>query len=312
MSAPTSTITLCHEVSNFIGALYTHEDREELDEVQREEAFERLIHYRVGLENIDLGIQGSETEQTLASTLEDLEVALDELDLWEYIESPELTDNLGADEMGEASQPVANQVLNTITESIDSIVTPREALRGMQTLMFEDENNLDEDDISEVSQLALDYLIHDWRWEEGGGILERVMDEEIFPGSEERFAVQGLRNSWWDIYQIDDFDGDRGVLHLTRMADGIVLDVNVDEDLDDEIEEGDFIIARIYQWSDGNEMGSWLLVEAELVEQLEEIIESLIDADESGTSPENRIETLKVHGIELIREVFFPEDTEED
>ena len=305
MKAPTSIIELCNEVSDFVGALYTFDDKQDFDELQREEALERLINYREGLENIDLGLQGSEEEKRLSSTLEDLELVLDELDLWEYIEAPELVDSFGADEMGEASQPVANQVLQTITENLDTYITPREALRGMQTLMFEDEADLDEEDMSEVSQLALDYLIHDWRWEEGGGVLERVMEEELFPSPEERFAVQGLRNSWWDIYQIDDCDNVRGVLHLSRMADGTSLDVNVEEDLDDEIMEGDIIIARIYQWSDGNEMGSWLVIEDDLVEQLEELVDALVDGDDELTM-EQRIEALKVHGVELVREVFFP------
>ena len=304
-------LEVCSEVSSYVGTLYALDDKEPLDEPQREEAFDKLLSCRDNLEQVELGASESHEEFQIENTLNQVETALEELELLDFFDCPHLNDPCGVDEPVEASQPVASLVRETLVDNLSVLVTPREALRAIQLLVpdTEEDSGLDEDEFQEATSLALDYLIHDWRWEEGRGVLDRAIDMGLFNHPEEKATIQGLRQSWFELYQVEDFDSDRGSMHLVRMRDGIALDLETDEEMEDDFGEGDVIIARVYQWEDGLELGAWLPIEQEVLESLQESMEGITSGEEFiAHAFEEPNQGLKVHGIELLREIFYPED----
>ena len=186
-------LEVCSEVSSYVGTLYALDDREPLDEPQREEAFDKLLSCRDNLEQVDLGSSESQEEFQIENTLNLVETALEELELLDFFDCPHLNDPCGADEPVEASQPVASLVREALMDNLSALVTPREALRAIQLLVpdAEEDSELDEDEFQEATSLALDYLIHDWRWEEGRGVLDRAIDMGLFSHPEERRPSRG-------------------------------------------------------------------------------------------------------------------------
>lgn len=306
---------ICAKVHSYVGTLFAREEMEPLEETEREEALEILLGHRATLESSETPVRGQEdTDNLLETTLDEIDAALDDLDLLNLFECPEIDDAIISSEAGEASQPVAENVRSIVADELDTLVPPREAIRAIQTLLVEslEESALTKEEYWEARTLALDYLIHDWRWEEGQGVLDRVMDSEFFTTPEEKSAVQGMRDSWWDVYRVEDIDRERGSMHLERVCDGVSIDVETEELVEDEFGEGDAIIARIYNWSDGYEMGAWLPVDADALAILEEMLADIIESSDSPIIFENRCQKMKVHGVELVRELFFPDEDEED
>jgi hypothetical protein len=175
-----------------------------------------------------------------------------------------------------ASRPVGEEVRALLSAYADTAIPPREYYAALdELLMFVDTESPDADEswqgfLANAHELATDFLVHDWRWAEGQSLIDRFTANTPVGDDEQRSALSVLQGSHFDLYRVDDVDSDRGILHLERTFDNASLDIEVDEDLVALIGPGDGIIGRIYQWSDGPELGSWLPVEADMMPTVEE------------------------------------------
>ena len=101
-------------------------------------------------------------------------------------------------------------------------------------------------------------------------------------------------------------------MHLIRMRDDTPLNLETDEEMEEDFGEGDILIARVYHWSDGLELGSWLPIEQDVLTRLLESLDDILNGEDFQSHDfEGPNQNLKVYGNELVRQVFYP-DEEED
>ncbi len=295
------------DLSEKIAQLYTQADSDELPESGREQALEDLWEAREALEALPTDL-ADEDDSRVETALDSIDDAVDELELLDILECPEIEDfvELGGDDA--PSQPVGENLRNRMSDELEFLVPSREVLRAVSTVVTPETEaqEADEEGMQEAEALALDYLIHDWRWEEGNTVFESHCDDDLVEGPEDREALRLLESSFLDGYQVDDIDDDAGVLHLERLADGLTLSVEIDEELEGVLTPGDGLIARIYSWSDGPELGAYLPTDSESIEDIKTWLQEVEGDDGSPPYADNRGQKLKSRGYELLQDFLFP------
>ncbi len=199
----------------------------------------------------------------------------------------------------------------SVQEFIEEALPPREALRAIEDIVDPEFEDVEEETLEEAEAIAMDHLLHDWRWTEGGGVIARFREEHPDMSSDEQTALTVLEMSHFDVFRVDDVDTERSTVHLERIADNATIHVELDEDLDDVMQPGDALIARIYMWGDGAQLGACLPIEESSVEFLEEWIEELAQDEHPPPTPSSRNGLFKAWAHLICVEILFPDSGEE-
>lgn len=312
-----------------IAALYTR-TREALDRLSaageanqidsdeaRQKALDELTGLRAELEAT--AEADEESEMTAYDGLYGITAAIDDLELYWVLDLAALPDPIRGDSTRGAPSLLAGDTLwERLADWMERSVPWREVTLAMSDVMDMEATNEQPEDDQEAAfmeaavTMARDYLVHDWRWHEGRGVLSRFREASKDLSDEERAATEVMERSHYDLYRVSDVDQDRGVVSLLRIHDDQEVSVEVMEDVLDVLAEGDGLLARVYMWSDGAELGAFLPVDAETLDMLEADMNELLDTDMSPPETPNRTTKLKVFGYLLVSDLLFPEDDEDD
>ncbi|NUN14390.1 MAG: hypothetical protein HUU55_12235 [Myxococcales bacterium] len=297
-----------------IDGAYDIDESGDFDEGQRAQILAELFRLReallmVPVENIDL-----ELDEAVESAIEDIEDTIEDLDLLEALDAPSLEDPLKADSAWAPSRPVGEAVLERIENFVIRAIPRRELIRAIGEVVIEMTepgeagDYTDESLLEDAQALGSDYFLHDWRWLEGQSVFSRFLHGEPNLTDQDRLAVQVLGNSHIDLYRVDDIDLDRSIVSLARLSDGLPLSLEVDEGLLSELSAGDGLLARIYAWSDGPELGECLPVDETTLDILSEWMDELLNTDFGSPKLTSRAALLKAYGYRLAAELLFPSE----
>ena len=260
-----------------------------------------------------------ESEMAAYDALYGITAALDDLELYWTLDLPALPDPVRMEHtLGAPSLLAGDTLWERLADWMEKSIPWREVTMAMSDVMDMEATNEQPEDDQEAAfmeaavTMARDYLVHDWRWHEGRGVLARFRDSSPALTEEERAATEVMERSHYDIYRVVDVDQDRGRISLLRVHDDAEVSVEVMEDVLDVLAEGDGLLARVYMWSDGAELGAFLPVDAETLELLESDMEELIDTDMTPPETPNRTTKLKVFGYLLVSDLLFPDDEDDD
>lgn len=293
---------------------YDMDESGDFDRERREHTLAELLRLRdafmtVPVENID-----PELDHAVESAIDDIDETIDDMELLELLTAPTMEDPLKADAAWAPSRPVGEAVLERLENFVNRCIPRRELIRAISEVAIEatepddSEGDLDEDLLEDAQALGSDYFLHDWRWAEGQGIFTRFLRDEPNLTEQDRLAVQVLGNSHIDLYRVEDIDSDRSVVSLARVFDGLPLSLEVDEGLLGELSAGDGLLARIYAWSDGPELGECLPVDEATLDVLEDWMDELLNTDFGPPKLATRSAVLKAYGYRLASELLFPSD----
>lgn len=312
-----------------IGALYA-QVRETLDRLgaageageltsdeARQKALDELCALRAALEAEPEADEDS--EMTAYDGLYGITAAIDDLELYWVLDLPAVPDPLrGEGTQGAPSLLAGDTLWERLSDWIEKSLPWREVTLAMSDVMDMEATHEQPEDDQEAAfmeaavNMARDYLVHDWRWHEGKGVLARFREGQPDLTDEEKAATLVMERSHYDLYRVTDVDQDRGVVSLLRVHDDTEVSVEVMEDVVDVLAEGDGLLARVYMWSDGAELGAFLPVDAETLDMLEAELAELLDTDMAPPETPNRTTKLKVFGYLLVSDLLFPDDDDED
>jgi hypothetical protein len=286
------------------------------NDAARRDALNHLLILRERLESASEA--NEESEMVAYDALYAISSAIEDLELNWTLELPELPDMIKEGTRGAPSLLAGDTLWERLAEFVERSVPWREVTMAMSEIMdMEAAGDEPEDDqeaafMEAALAMARDFLVHDWRWHEGKGVLSRF--RKLSPGlsDEEKSATEVMERSHYDLYRVDDVDRDRGRVTLTRLHDGEEISVEVFEDVLDVLDEGDGLLARVYVWADGAELGAFLPVDPPTLDQLEADMNDLLGTDMGPPETGNRATKLKVHGYLVVSDLLFPEDDDED
>ncbi len=285
-------------------------ENDELQGDTREQVLDGLLSLRASLEEAPAELS-EELEEDLDTALDDIDTTLDELELFDTLVDPELNDLLSLDVDAAISRPVGMAMRARVQEFIEESLPAREALRAFEDIVDPEFEDAEEETLVEAETIALDHLLHDWRWSEGNGVIARFREENPDLDEQEETALTVLEMSHFDVFRVDDVDTERSTVHLERIADNATIHVELDEDLDDVMQPGDALIARIYMWGDGAQLGACLPIEESSVDFLEEWVEELSNDEHPPPTPTSRNGLFKAWGHLICVEILFPESEDD-
>jgi hypothetical protein len=285
-------------------------ETEDLHGDAREGALDVLLQLRANLEEAPTELPEA-LDDELEIALDDIDNILEELELFDSLDAPELNDLLHLDVDAAISRPVGMAMRARVQEFIEESIPPREALRAIDDIVDPEFEDVEEETLEEAESIGMDHLLHDWRWAEGSGIIARFRDENPELDADELTALTVLEMSHFDVFRVDDVDIERSTVHLERIADNTTIHVELDEDLDDVMQPGDAMIARIYMWGDGAQLGTCLPIEESSVNFLEEWIDELAQDEHPPPIPTSRNGLFKAWGHLICVEILFPDSAED-
>ena len=308
---------LYDQIQSQVQALRDQFDTNQLDDDGRKKGREALWELRDKLESAEEADEQS--EMMGYDALYAMSCAFDDMDLYAGIELEPLPDVVKGEGMRGAPSLLAGDTLwERLADFVEKHVPWREVTVAMSDVMDMEVAGEEPEDENEQAfmeaalAMARDYLVHDWRWHEGKGVLGRF--RELTPNltDEEKAATEVMERSHYDLYKVEDIDRDRGKVTLERVTDSEEVSVEVFEDVLEVLNPGDGLLARIYVWADGAELGAFLPLDGPTLDSLREDMDELIETDMEPPITPNRATKLKVFGHLIVSDLLFPEEDDFD